>query len=59
MDPLLNLEKNDTHRHDLERAAVERRRRWPDDGLAPRFERTRHRASLHPASVLASLVTRS
>lgn len=57
MESLLNLELNEARRHELERASSQRRKEWPDDGLAPRLHNRESRA-LHPAVVLARILSR-
>jgi len=57
MDTLLNLELSEARRHDMERTAQLRRRyNWPDDGLPARGEEPAN-GSLHPAAVLARIIS--
>ncbi len=60
MDSRLNLEVLEMHEADFQRHAEASRaaHHWPDDGLPPRTRESRGATALHPAAVLASLLTR-
>jgi hypothetical protein len=55
MDHRINIELAEQRERQIDRLT---RRRWPDDGLPPRHERSRSSSSLHPAAIIAEMIWR-